>query len=774
MSVRPGTLLTLMVATALVLTPGLVGPVAAQGPAATQGPAPSLASAPATPTQAVALPPTLSLPVRPSDAELAAAASTTVADVPIPPGTDIDLASVGEASAARVEAMTTSHWSLAALVDSFEGDPGRAFRFVRDSIGFDVYPGVLRGADGTLAARAGNAWDRAVLLRTLLDAMSLTTRFATAELDDASAARVAHRVLESVATPLEDGGAVVGHQLRVDAIAGRARRDYALLRSALGDRTDTMRSPTVADLVPEARHHAWVQLRWGTDWLDLDPTLPDAAPGTTLVPATDTLADTPEDLFHGVTVRVVAGNLSGGDVSERSVLEQAFVASDMDDQQVFLYFQPELSGIGGSIVRSLSGVASWTPVLMVDGEAQAGRSFEAGGRGTDIFGDPVDTPALVTLRLEVERSVPGRPGETATHVLLDRAPSGHSGTGELTPADLLPLPEDDTGPLVLGAMLQVLVSTGSASPWWQEVRRGIAADFLDHTLADEATADERELGDLLYPLGVANAALVLGAERLSMPALGDAGRIRGFVAAPRVYLVALGQDPVAASDLGFGTDLLIDDVRVVAADESSATEGALATIWYGTLQAALETEDALGRAGGLGAAAHDLVGTSLAMGQPLRVLDDATLGRAALRDAVAAGAVAVVPGDVATSPVWWIIDARTGGTRAVLEPGTGGVHGRIRWGTIRHRPPVVHRGGGGGANTHWLHPDGSIRRYPPGARPPGGQLQGPPPSRCGPGQEYVTILGCVSIPAAWAIRIGVGLIVTAVVTDAIIVFLTGT
>lgn len=755
MPVRRGHQLTALLAACLVVV-GLVLPVSAQSPAA--GPASPTPSGPGW------------LPVRPTETELLAAAATSVNDLPAElPTTEVDLASVGEASAARVESMPTAQWSLAALMDSFEGDPQRAFEFVRDSIAFDVYPGVLRGAEGTLAARAGNAWDRAVLLRTLLDGMALSTRYATAELDDADAARVAERVLRSATVPLDDGAVVVRDQLRVDAVGARARRDYALLRSALGDRTQGMRSHTVSDLVAETRDHVWVQVRWGADWVDYDPTLPASLPGSPVTPAAATFTELPDDLAHRVTLRLIAGSVGSGGLTERAVLERSFVASEVADRQVFLYFQPELSGIGGGIVRSLSGVASWTPVLMVDGEAEPGAAFAAGGRGTDIFGDPVEGDALATLRLEVTRSVPGRSDETVGHVLLDRVPPG-AVPAALTLEDLSPMPEDDTGPLALGVVEQVLVSTGGLSAWMQEVRRGIAADFLDFSLSDEATADDRPLGDLLYPLAVANASLVLGSERLSIPALAEAGRLRGYVAAPRVYLASIGQDPRDPAALGFGTDLLIDDVRIVAADHAAAADGALAAVWYGALQSALETEDALARAGGLGAAPDDLVGTSLAMTQPLTLATTAVGGPEALRAALDAGRIAIVPGDPRTTSVWWTVDPATGSTRAVLDPGRGGVHGKPAWGSIRHRPPVRHPGGAGGANTHWLHPDGSIRRYPPGARPPG-TPQGPPPSRCGGGQEYVTIIGCVSIPAAWAIRIGVGLIVTAVVTDAIVVFL---
>jgi hypothetical protein len=713
------------------------------------------------------------LPVRPGPTELAAAAATQVDDAPVAPPAEVDLASVAEAAGAQVAGMTAAQWRIPTLADSFEGDPERAFAFVRDSIAFDAYPGILRGAEGTLVARAGNGWDRAILLRTLLDAMSLTSRYVTADLDDATAARVAARVLETPRTPLEDGRAVAAGQVRLDAITHRAARDYALLRGALGERVTGMHALVPDDLIPDTRQHAWVQLWWGTGWLDYDPTLPDSTPGSALATPTGTTTEIPAELVHEVTLRVVATNLEYGSyLQERVVLERTFQALDVADRRVFLYFQPELEGIGGGIVRVLTGIAGWTPVLLVDGESTKGWVFEAGGRGTDLFGDPTETSPLASLRIEVTRSVPGLPDLTATHPLLDRVPASHEDSDPMTPEDLAPLAEDETGPLALGTITQLLVSTGGASAWWQAARRGIAADFLDHALEDEATADDHPLDDLLYPLAVANASLVLGSEQLAIPALGETDRIRGWIAAPRAYLASLGQDPASGTDLGFGTDLLLDDVRIVGADAAAAADGALAGIWYGALQAALETDQALGRAGGLSDTPGELSGASLAMSQPLQVLTGtAATGVPALREAVDAGSLAVVAGDPARARTWWTVDPATGMTRAVLDPGSGGVNGKIAWGSIRHRPPVVHRGGGGGANTWYLNDDGSITRTPKGTRPPaGGRPTGPPPSRCGGGQEYVTIVGCVSIPAAWAIRIGVGLIVTAVVTDAIIVF----
>ncbi len=734
------------------------------GPPPTATPAPIPSAAPQ---------PVVALPVMPSDADLATAASTGVADTPPVPSGDVDVLAVAAAAAAQVGTMTTAEWSLDALADSFQGDPARAFAFVRDSIGFDAYPGVLRGAAGTLAARAGNATDRALLLKTLLDAMALQTRFAFGTLDGALAQAVAERTMVPPARPLQNGRAAGIGPLDVDAIGARARRDDALLRLTLGARLDTMSGATAADLAPEVRDHVWVQVAWGTDWLDYDPTLPDSTPGHPLVTPTSTSDTLSDDSRQSLRVEVIAGSLASGSITDGVVLDQVFDAASISDAQVFLYFQPQADDLGGTITNTLSGVQTWTPVLMVDGEATSGGAFAAGGRGTDLFGDAVDTPPLATLRMVVTRSVPGRADESGTHVLLDRVPDRLVDSDSIEADDLAPLAGDQTGPLALGVMEQILVSTGSASPWLQAVRRGVAADYIAALMATPDSLDEHKLGDLLYPLAVANASLVMASEQLAIPAATVPGRTRAYVDSPRVMLVDIGQSPTDASDFQFATDLLLDEVRVVAANADATREAALGAIWYGALESAIETESSLRRAAGLSDEPISLAGTSLDMSQPLQLLDGEDVpatGARALRDSLDAGSLAVVVGAPATSRTWWAIDPTTGTTRAILDPGTGGIAGGVAWGAIKHLPPPPRIGGGGGANVWHVNPDGSITRVPRGGG--GGPPMGPPPSRCGGGQEYVTILGCVSIPAAWAIRIGVGLVVFAVVVDAAIYLFT--
>src|SRR5262249_16265813 len=51
----------------------------------------------------------------------------------------------------------------------FDFNPGRIVRFVREEVSSEKYPGVLRGALGTLWSGAGNDIDRTLLLAALLD-----------------------------------------------------------------------------------------------------------------------------------------------------------------------------------------------------------------------------------------------------------------------------------------------------------------------------------------------------------------------------------------------------------------------------------------------------------------------------------------------------------------------------------------------------------------------------------------------------------------------------
>ena len=91
-------------------------------------------------------------------------------------------------------------FSPAAIVLAVGAEPTELASFVRARIAYEPYPGVVRGAEGALAAKAGNDWDRAVLLQALLAEAGYPSRLRVARRTDAEAAAVADEFLRRPAT----------------------------------------------------------------------------------------------------------------------------------------------------------------------------------------------------------------------------------------------------------------------------------------------------------------------------------------------------------------------------------------------------------------------------------------------------------------------------------------------------------------------------------------------------------------------------------------------
>lgn len=71
-----------------------------------------------------------------------------------------------------------SLFDIDTLAAKLGNDPTTLLHYVRDEIRYEPYPGVLRGALGTLVCRAGSALDRRLLLAALLQKSSKTIQIA--------------------------------------------------------------------------------------------------------------------------------------------------------------------------------------------------------------------------------------------------------------------------------------------------------------------------------------------------------------------------------------------------------------------------------------------------------------------------------------------------------------------------------------------------------------------------------------------------------------------
>jgi transglutaminase-like putative cysteine protease len=681
----------------------------------------------------------------PSDTAVAADAQLHVVDTPLDVSQLPPLQDVIDAEDAQVRAMPETDWEIPALVTELQLDPERAFEFVRDRIGFDPYQGELRGAQGTLAARSGNSLDRALLLAALLRQMLVPVRFAIVDLDDADAAAVLARSVEPPAAPLPSPAASLLPSLDVQALSDRAHRDYARLRTVLGDLIDSATSTADTPGLDAVRHHVWVQAGVGPEWVDMDPTLSDAMVGSPIEPATSTASDLPLSEQDTVTVRLVAETLVNGALTPSTILERSLDAPTASASRIFLYFQPSTSSLGGAITAALTGDVSWVPVLLIDRTTELGSAFQTGGFSTDAFGNTTETPELTALRLDIETAAPGSKAQTAERVLIDRVPPDLRPSSSVDAAQLLPLPEDDAGPFVFGAIHHIMVSTGGTDRRDFAIQRSWSAWMTGAVASDVAVAADFALMDQLWPIAVADQDLVVASESLIVPAL-DTPEFRSYIARPRVYLSSLGRDPQTGHDLALSTDLLLDSVELLPRETAPVADAMRERLWYGTLQTALETQVALRRAAMLDSAGRSLTGASLASG-PLTVLgptDVATLPvntPPSLREALSSGWLAVVPTDPIPPAAWWIVKPETGETRSIVAPGLGGV--------LPVGPVSVAARTFASSYTHGTGPRLPPQRPP--VRPPGGSgYRGASTCTAGDSTGYIALTSCISVPVSMA------------------------
>lgn len=215
-----------------------------------------------------------------------------------------------------------------AMVDQLDYEAEQIIRFVREDIAFQQYPGVLRGARGTLMAQAGNAIDQSVLLAKLLRDAGYDARIVATTLNDSQATNLLAEMLRPVPTRLPVGNAEAilavleqhldrrfapaeresfVHQINsylpataserfadVERTAGFLQGELARARVDIGGDGSPM-----PDLVNEARSYYWVQYRDATadPWKDVHPAF---APAPSDLPAPEQFFgdSIPESLQH--------------------------------------------------------------------------------------------------------------------------------------------------------------------------------------------------------------------------------------------------------------------------------------------------------------------------------------------------------------------------------------------------------------------------------------------------------------------------------------------
>lgn len=586
-------------------------------------------------------------------------------------------------------------------------DRDRIHRFVSDEIAYEPYAGMLRGPATTLAGRAGNAADKAALLAALLGASMIETRFASGTLDAAAAATLtaltvdrtaaktrAEAALRGTATPPPAPApdpaaqAIIDRLPEIDAAvtawaASAIDASVVTITAALADAGLTLPMDPAPLPAVERDRHLWVQARSGTDWVDLDPTLPGSQTGSTIaVPAGEPLTAVPDDLRHRLDIEIILERIKGGALVQEPLIEHSAFADELTDVPISIgHAKPEsIKALGVSIGTALTGGVQYLTILQVGTTAIVGTTplLLAGdpSSGADPFGLAGDREdEAVAEWLELRITSPDGTSTVTRRTLFDRVGDAARMAGPIDPAvipvaelvDLDPEHPDEYLPLATARFLSV--ATGAT--------RWPTADI----------PDGQELLALGIPVRMYHVTRDVTNATLSL----DRG-VAVHLAAPNVtmqtYEIAVAVDGsrtlLESLDLlhrGFGT-------RRVADGPADVPAGVLAGV---TSHIAERLRGGAGMPADLAPRAADVsVGAlfeqAAAQGIGLRVLHGSLPAAADYRpeatgrlaEALAEGWVAIVP----ERPVaiggterlgWWLVDPTTGATRDEMDNGRGSV-----------------------------------------------------------------------------------------------------
>src|SRR5690606_20086649 len=226
-------------------------------------------------------------------------------------------------------------------------EPEAIADWVSAEVRYEAYAGLLRGPDGTLVARAGNALDQSVLLAQLLTDAGYDSRVALGSLTDEAAHELVLSMFDEhtdlvrpVDTPVIEGAAeAIAAATATDAtdaadvLRALAQLDVEQLPE-YGEAVDgaesllqQLRAPAdpdvTQDLVAEARDYAWVEFRLsGTDpWTATHPAWQVAGEPPVVEADAYLEGEVPQELLHRLRIEVTVERKRGDAFSTEALME---------------------------------------------------------------------------------------------------------------------------------------------------------------------------------------------------------------------------------------------------------------------------------------------------------------------------------------------------------------------------------------------------------------------------------------------------------------------
>jgi len=638
-----------------------------------------------------------------------ASARQELAPLPeIAPPEALNLVAARDAAFEIADMYKPSRYFVEDLLDDIDYDPASAFEFVRDVIRFEPYEGHLRGTDGVLGGQGGNALERALLLKRLLEEMGFDARLVHGTLSDTEAARLLEDAMDMDApdTDLRPLASLAGFMPGMLArLASRAERDYQWLFEAV---ESDLAEATPVVITPQAvKQHVWVQAKLDGGWTDMDTAFKNAEIGDRFAEAARYSQEAREEDHQRVSVSVVAEQRQGDQLQEVALLDHEFLAADAAESRIYVTFVPRGAGMGSALAKAMRAEAEFVPVLTVTGESVMGRALpgiarQDSGSENFLLGGG-NRPELTALHLEVTTRTPSGPPTVSRRTLLDRISSSSRAAGIAIEAPLAEVSFTDGVPDVLLGVHQLVFSTGSLNPHRVANNLGLAAYFAGTYMSDLASLEALEFDALMWPIATSRALAVAVNESLAVSAVNDLDNVRFMIGKPRAYIFSFQVIRDGdRSGIEFTVDLLRDDLQAFGNANWESKEVAKRNLWYGVFQSAFEASLLeIPYISGV-QVADEIRGASVSsVGTAHRVTDaDRELLPAdapwALLDQLARGETVIVSEMQTRQGLasWWSVDAQ-GSARAMLAPTLGGSsHGwwqsYVDWKPRPAQPRTIH------------------------------------------------------------------------------------
>jgi hypothetical protein len=631
-----------------------------------------------------------------------------------------------------------------AIVDNVGSDVESLFAWVRDNTWLVPYRGALRGPVGVLMDRVGNSLDRALLLCELLDRAGIRADLAHATLAEGRARVILDKAApppaaadetsilseadrEAIGTAAAEYGfdpkilvkTVEDEISRRSALRQQAGRGEAAILPRLLDLTSSFREPDpgmeTRQALEDVRDHWWVRAETESGMIDLDPSLPESAPGKTLAEASETVGPDRLDEAHRhqIVLRVVVERWEAGRILVQDVLRREIFPTDVAGQRMILSHVPadwpgtpeealKLRKAPQGLHALILAQKSWTPVLTIGDEKETGSAFDDSGRlaakeseGGSSGGPPggfgggpgggpeppaKETASVLTAEwIEYEILSPGRPLKKVRRELFDLfGPAGRAASAA---------PRPDLGEAAKLKRSLALLGRTEIVPvvcrWSKEYARYLADGHL--LAGQEALLSFFDVDVLKDPAKVLES--VGGMDRIpaALYRLATVPQAAGtYISTPNILSLhtLFGEDQNGRLRSGAAIDLV--DIRTAVRPSQAAeafrarlAQGVRNSVWESALAGPRGQDDLLSRYDR--EAAGPAAGWAAASPGDPSALAKADLPpalAARLRAAVAEGDAVVFPRRqvvIDGKPVfrWWRIDPRTGDALICGERGWG-------------------------------------------------------------------------------------------------------